>query len=211
VLLVEHDMTLVMAISDQVVVLDAGQRLAGGSPAQVQSDPLVRQAYLGTQVAAGPSARRAPRSRAPGDELLGVGELTAGYGAAPVLQAISLQVRRGEVVACWATVGKSTLMRSVAGLHRPVQGGLHFDGRELNGLGAEQVMALGLVLVPEGRQVFAELSVLENMVGAFRQPAEREARVEQMLQRFPKLRDRLHHGRPAVGRGAADCWRWRAR
>jgi ABC-type branched-subunit amino acid transport system ATPase component len=84
-------------------------------------------------------------------------------------------------------------MRSVAGLHRPVQGGLHFDGRELNALGAEQVMALGLVLVPEGRQVFAELSVLENIrVGAFRQPAEREARVEQMLQRFPKLRDRLH-------------------
>ena len=64
---------------------------------------------------------------------------------------------------------------------------------ELNALGAEQVMALGLVLVPEGRQVFAELSVLENIrVGAFRQPAEREARVEQMLQRFPKLRDRLH-------------------
>ena len=59
----------------------------------------MRQAYLGTQVAAGPSARRAPRSRAPGDELLGVGELTAGYGAAPVLQAISLQVRRGEDVA----------------------------------------------------------------------------------------------------------------
>ncbi|MBP6813675.1 MAG: ATP-binding cassette domain-containing protein [Burkholderiaceae bacterium] len=195
VLLVEHDMTLVMAISDQVVVLDAGQRLAGGSPAQVQADPLVRQAYLGTQVAAGPSARRAPRSRAPGDELLGVGELTAGYGAAPVLQAISLQVRRGEVVALLGAngAGKSTLMRSVAGLHRPVQGGLHFDGRELNGLGAEQVMALGLVLVPEGRQVFAELSVLENIrVGAFRQPAEREARVEQMLQRFPRLRDRLH-------------------
>ncbi|MBX9870579.1 MAG: ABC transporter ATP-binding protein, partial [Burkholderiaceae bacterium] len=89
--------------------------------------------------------------------------------------------------------GKSTLMKALAGLHRPVQGGIHLEGRELKNLGAEQVVAQGVVLVPEGRQVFPELSVLDNIrLGAFLQPADREARVEEQLQRFPRLRERLY-------------------
>jgi ABC-type branched-subunit amino acid transport system ATPase component len=88
---------------------------------------------------------------------------------------------------------KSTLMKALAGLHRPVQGGIHLDGTELRNLGAEHVVARGLLLVPEGRQVFPELSVLDNIrLGAFLHPAEREARVEAQLQRFPRLRERLH-------------------
>jgi len=70
---------------------------------------------------------------------------------------------------------------------------MHVDGHPLEGLPAEQVVGLGLVLVPEGRQVFPELSVLDNIrLGAFRDPEDREARVEAMLQRFPRLRERLH-------------------
>src|SRR6218665_3182076 len=92
--------------------------------------------------------------------------------------------------------GKSTLMRSLAGLHRPVAGGIHLNGRELAGLGAEQIAALGLVLVREGRQVFPELSVLDNLrLGAFLKPEGPDAlaaRVEDMLQRCPRLRERLH-------------------
>jgi ABC-type branched-subunit amino acid transport system ATPase component len=193
VLLVEHDMTLVMGISDQVVVLDAGQRLAGGTPAEVQADPAVRLAYLGEAMEA--AVPRAASGEAAHDEMLGVGTLVAGYGAEPVLHGIDLQVRRGEVVALLGAngAGKSTLMRALAGLHRPVQGGIHLDGRELSAVGAEQVVAQGMVLVPEGRQVFPELSVLDNIrLGAFLHTADREARVEEQLQRFPRLRERLH-------------------
>ena len=193
VMLVEHDMTLVMAISDQVVVLDAGQRLAAGTPAEIQANDDVRRAYLGEALAADPAAAASMRT-APGKEMLGVGRLVAGYGAAPVLHGIDLQVRHGEAVALLGAngAGKTTLMHALAGLHRPVRGGIHFDGVELAALGAEQVVARGVVLVPEGRQVFPELSVLDNIrLGAFLHPTDRDAGVEAMLIRFPRLRERL--------------------
>ncbi|CDN89056.1 branched-chain amino acid ABC transporter ATP-binding protein/permease [Hydrogenophaga intermedia] len=193
VLLVEHDMALVMGISDHVVVLDAGERLASGTPAEVQADPAVQAAYLGEGLDAGD----ATKARVPvnSEEALGVGALVAGHGAEPVLHGIDLRVRRGEAVALLGAngAGKSTLMKAIAGLHRPVRGGIHLDGVALHGLGAEQVVARGVVLVPEGRQVFPELSVLDNIrLGAFLRPEDREARVEEQLERFPRLRERLH-------------------
>jgi len=193
VLLVEHDMALVMGISDHVVVLDAGQWLAEGNPAAVQADPKVQQAYLGESLASAVSAEARP---APGPEMLGVGALVAGYGAEPVLHGIGLQVHRGEAVALLGAngAGKSTLMRALSGLHRPLSGGgIHLDGLDISTAPTESIVARGMVLVPEGRQVFPELSVLDNIrLGAFLQPKDREARVEEMLQRFPRLRERLH-------------------
>ncbi|QCP14610.1 ATP-binding cassette domain-containing protein [Pseudoduganella umbonata] len=194
VLVVEHDMPLVMGISDRIVVIDAGKPLAEGTPAEIRDDPAVRRAYLGEgegvpALAASGSARHA------GAELLGIGALSAGYGAAPVLQQVDIQVREGELVALLGAngAGKSTLMRALAGLHRPVQGGMHLDGVALDGMSAEQVVRQGLILVPEGRQVFPELSVLDNIrLGAFRCPAGTEARLEAMLDSFPRLRERAH-------------------
>lgn len=195
VLVVEHDMTLVMNISDVIVVLDAGERLAMDTPQQIQADPKVREAYLGDQATIAPSAR--VRSAATvGEELLGVGALMAGYGAEPVLDGIDLQVRRGEAVALLGAngAGKSTLMRVLSGLHRPVvSGGVTLEGHDITQAPAEDIVGLGMVLVPEGRQVFPELSVLDNIrLGAFLTPRDREARVEEMFQRFPRLRERAH-------------------
>lgn len=195
ILLVEHDMELVMGITDQIVVLDAGQLLARGTPHEIQTNPAVQRAYLGDAgtLGAGSGSARRPLSEA--REVLGVGGLSTGYGAEAVLHSVDLQVREGEMVALLGAngAGKSTLMRSLIGLHRPLQGGIHLDGRELASLPAEQIVRLGLVLVPEGRQVFPELSVLDNLrLGAFLHPQGREARVEEMLGRFPRLRERLH-------------------
>lgn len=193
VVLVEHDMALVMEISDHIVVLDAGQRLAQGTPAQIQQDPAVRRAYLGEGgMSLAPAQRTAPVA---GNEVLGIGALTTGYGADPVLNAVDIRVNEGEMIALLGAngAGKSTLMRTLVGLHRPFTGGIHVGGVELATLRAEQIVAHGLVLVPEGRQVFPELSVIDNIrLGAFLHPQDREARVEEMLQRFPRLRERLH-------------------
>jgi len=192
VVLVEHDMALVMDISHRIVVLDAGQRLALGTPQEIQDNPAVRQAYLGEAMH---TEARIRGSRS-GKELLGVGELVAGYGAEPVLHGINLQVKQGEMVALLGAngAGKSTLMRALSGLHRPVRGGIHVGGVNLMHLRAEEIVKHGVVLVPEGRQVFPELSVLDNIrLGAFLYPEDMDTRVEEMLTRFPRLRERLYH------------------
>ncbi|HJV10064.1 MAG TPA: ATP-binding cassette domain-containing protein, partial [Burkholderiales bacterium] len=190
VVLVEHDMAVVMGISDRVVVLDAGLRIAAGTPAEVQRDAAVRKAYLGEE-----QAHRVRERRAAGAAMLDVGRLAAGYGAEPVLRGIDLNVRQGEMVAVLGAngAGKSTLMRAIAGVHRPVEGGIVLDGREISREPAHRVVKRGAVLVPEGRQVFPELSVLDNLaLGAYSRREWNGAEIESMLERFPRLRARLH-------------------
>jgi ABC-type branched-subunit amino acid transport system ATPase component len=192
VVLVEHDMPVVMGISDTVIVLDAGLVIAAGAPAVVQRDPAVRKAYLGEE-GVRPAGVRAPR--APGEAHLAVGKLEAGYGAEPVLKGVDLQVREHEVVAVLGAngAGKSTLMRAIAGLLRPVQGTIAFGREDVARLPAHKIAPRGLALVPEGRQVFPELSVLHNLeLGAFRRTDDIGGDVAAMLERFPRLRARLH-------------------
>jgi ABC-type branched-subunit amino acid transport system ATPase component/ABC-type branched-subunit amino acid transport system permease subunit len=192
VVLVEHDMSLVMGVSDEVVVIDAGAVIAAGPPREVQQNPEVKRAYLGDEAGRTAVARRAPG--AIGTSLLEVTGLTAGYGAEPVLRNIELQVRSREMVAVLGAngAGKSTLMRALAGLLRPVAGSIAFAGADLARAPAHRIVARGVVLVPEGRQVFPELTVLDNIrLGAFLRGGAPAAEVEAMLERFPRLRGRL--------------------
>ncbi|RZI40765.1 ATP-binding cassette domain-containing protein [Herbaspirillum sp. HC18] len=192
-ILVEHDMSLVMSISDHVVVVDAGVRIAVGPPRDIQHDPVVKKAYLGDESSRPVAQRKA--AAALGEDLLTVDLLTAGYGAEPVLKGVSLNVRRNEMVAVLGAngSGKSTLMAALSGLHRPVEGRILLGGLELQKLPAHRVVAQGVVLVPEGHQVFPELSVLDNIrLGAFLHGTPEDAEIEAMLVRFPSLRKRLH-------------------
>ena len=192
VILVEHDMTLVMRISDEVVVLETGRDIAAGTPATVRNDPVVRAAYFG-EGGAQDGTRSVPWA-GPRDHLLRVEQLSAAYGTLPVLHSITLAVHSGELVAVLGAngAGKSTLMRALSGLHRPVTGRICLGDQDVTALAASRLVAAGLVLVPEGRQVFPELSVEDNLrLGAYaRTQADGEADIESMFAQFPQLRTR---------------------
>jgi branched-chain amino acid transport system ATP-binding protein len=188
VILVEHDMPLVMGVSDRVVVLDAGAKIADGTPAEVAADPAVLKAYLGAEKSVDRSRRTA---LAPGATVLSVAKLGAGYGAVNVLHDVDLSVEQGGFVAVLGAngAGKSTLMRALSGLNRPVSGAIRLDADAIEALPADKIAARGLILVPEGRQVFPELSVVDNLrLGAYaRVSGDVEQQVQGFLRRFPQL------------------------
>ena len=127
--------------------------------------------------------------------MLSVEHLGAGYGPLPVLHDVSLNVGAGEMVALIGAnnAGKSTLLRTLAGLHRPSAGRVVLDGRDLTMLPAHEVANLGLALVPEGRGLFPEMTVEENLLMGGHVPRARAARaesIESVYARFPVLKER---------------------
>jgi len=127
------------------------------------------------------------------EPLLELRGLEAGYGAARVLHGVDLEVGAGEVVALLGRngMGKTTTMRCIMGLMRPDGGTIRFAGVDLPGRPSYRIARLGLGLVPEGRQIFANLSVREHLVAfAARRPAGRWT-VDAVLGLFPKLAERM--------------------
>lgn len=127
--------------------------------------------------------------------LLSIADLHAGYDGVDVLHAVSLSMAAGEFVCVIGanTAGKSTLLRTVSGLVS-ARGSIRFEGQELVGRPAHRIPGLGIAHVPEGRHVFPDMSVDENvMLGAFsvRDAADLGRRREHVLEMFPRLRERL--------------------
>jgi len=128
--------------------------------------------------------------------LLAVKRLEVSYGRTAALKGIDLLVEEGRVVCLIGAngAGKTTTMRALSGLLRPSAGRILLAGADITGKRAHRIAALGMRHVPEGRQIFAELTVAENLsVGAWlvEGAAEVARRQEQVLARFPRLRERL--------------------
>ncbi len=127
--------------------------------------------------------------------LLDIRGLRGGYGAVEVLRGIDLHVDSGEIVALLGSngAGKSTLNHVLCGIYPAWGGQVRFDGQDLSGAHYRDVVRAGLIQVPEGRKIFPNLSVLENLeLGSFtRARARRAQNLEHVFATFPRLKERL--------------------
>jgi branched-chain amino acid transport system ATP-binding protein len=127
--------------------------------------------------------------------MLEIRQLHAGYGSVEILRGIDLDVGQGEIVAVLGSngVGKSTLNNNISALYRPFAGSIRFQGQELVGLSSSEIVRRGVIHVPEGRRVFPNLNVLENLeLGSLvRGKANRVRNLEKVVGIFPRLKERF--------------------
>ena len=126
--------------------------------------------------------------------ILKVDDIDVYYGAIHAIKGVSFEVNEGEVVTLIGAngAGKSTILKTVAGLLSSHTGSIQFMGKSLGGIPAHKIVPMGLALVPEGRQIFLQMTVEENLqMGAFTRPAdEYDASIADVYQRFPRLKER---------------------
>ncbi len=127
--------------------------------------------------------------------MLEVDAVEAAYDGVPALHGVSFRVERGQVVSIVGSngAGKSTILRTISSILKPVAGEVRFEGRRIDGQPPHDVVALGIAHVPEGRRLFGRLSVLQNLlVGAYTRPSppEREESLQKVFEMFPILRQR---------------------
>ena len=133
-------------------------------------------------------------SEARTNSLLRVDDIHVYYGSIHAIKGISFEVNEGEIVTLIGAngAGKSTTLNTVSGLLKPRSGMITFEGRSIVGIGASKVVGLGMALCPEGRRVFQQMTVRENLeMGGFTRPAEEIPQsLENVFTRFPRLKER---------------------
>jgi branched-chain amino acid transport system ATP-binding protein len=195
IVLVEHDIDRVFALADRITVMSEGKVLVDGAPAAVRAHPEVQRVYLGAGRKALARAAPAPRPE-PAASILQLEGIDTYYGKSHILHDVALEVRAGEAVALLGRngAGKSSTIKTIMGLVAPRSGRVRYQGQEIQGKAPEEVARLGIGLVPQGRRLFPNLTVDENLaLGGLRRqggPGVRWDR-ERIFAYFPRLRERL--------------------
>jgi branched-chain amino acid transport system ATP-binding protein len=196
ILIIEHDVGLVMGISDEVLVLDHGVIIAHGRPDVVQGEPAVVEAYLGVgSVAVAAKLAAADTRQQGGIPALEVSDLKVRYGPIEAVHGIDLTVNAGEIVSIIGAngAGKTSSLLAISGVHRAAAGTVVFRGARIESWPAHTVAAAGIAHVPEGRRIFPRMTVWENLaMGTYanhRLPSSED--LDYVFSLFPILKDRL--------------------
>ena len=197
VLIVEHDIDRVLGFSQRVTVMNQGEVLMTGTPEEVRNDARVQEIYTGSGTP--PVTGRVAAATGERATVLKFERVNAYYGKSHILNAASLDVGEGEIVALLGRngAGKSTLLKTLAGLVTPASGSIQFEGRNIAGLPAPDIARMGIGYVPQGRGLFAGMTVAENLaLGRLARKTDGSHGTvwseAQILEFFPRLRDRMH-------------------
>jgi len=197
VLIVEHDIDRVLGFSQRVTVMNQGEVLMAGSPGEVRADRRVQQVYTGSGTP--PVTGRDVREARGHAQLLRFEKVNTFYGKSHILTDATLDVREGEIVALLGRngAGKSTLLRTLAGLLTAASGTIEYAGRDIAGLPAPDIARMGIGYVPQGRGLFAGMTVAENLaLGRLARATDGSNGVawseDQIYEHFPRLKERRH-------------------
>jgi ABC-type branched-subunit amino acid transport system ATPase component len=196
VLLVEHDIDRVFALADRVTVMNEGRVLIDGTAEEARSSRAVQQIYIGTGTAALAASARGDHRTDADPELLTVDRVQTYYGKSHILREASLVAHEREIVALLGRngAGKSTLLKTIIGITRASAGRIALGKSDLHDLPAAAIARLGVGYVPQGRGLFAGMSVRENLeLGRLKRRGGAGVAWsdEKILEFFPRLRPRL--------------------
>ncbi|MBL8699307.1 MAG: ATP-binding cassette domain-containing protein [Alphaproteobacteria bacterium] len=194
VLLVEHDIDRVFQIADHVTVMNDGAMLVDGTAEDARTSPAVQAVYIGSGVHAIASKTRVSAARA--GQLLALAGVNTYYGKSHILRDVSLTVHENEIVALLGRngAGKSTLLKTVVGIAPPASGTIALAGTQLAGEPAAVVTRRGISYVPQGRGLFAGMTVAENLeLGRLKRRNGEGVHwdEERIFAFFPRIRERL--------------------